>query len=133
MMRISSVFGLEVVVLLVVPALLAAAEPSAAQRARIENLEASLLAPCCYGEPVLRHQSEVAVQMRLEIAKWVEEGRTDRQIIDTYIQLYGARVYAPPKKIEWWVYALPFVAALGGLALAIGWLRRRLPPAGANA
>jgi len=52
------------------------AETAEKQQARVERLEHAVLAPCCYTEPVAIHQSEIAVKMRLEIAKWVAaEGR----------------------------------------------------------
>ena len=44
---------------------------------RIQRLEKAVLAPCCYTETVGQHQSEIAVQMRVEIAKRVEEGKTE--------------------------------------------------------
>jgi cytochrome c-type biogenesis protein CcmH/NrfF len=56
-------------------------------------------APCCYTEPVRQHQSEIAVKMRVEIAKWVEQGITDDEILDTYAKRYGARVLVEPKTI----------------------------------
>ena len=63
---------------------------------RIQRLEKAVLAPCCYTETVAQHQSEIAVKMRVEIAKWVEEGRTDEEILDTYSKLYGAKVLVDP-------------------------------------
>ena len=69
------------------------------QHARIQHLEKAVLAPCCYTEPVRQHRSEIAVKMRVEIAKWVEQGITDDEILDTYAKRYGARVLVEPKTI----------------------------------
>lgn len=77
--------------------LLCGAAPTADQRERIHKLENSLIAPCCYSELVSRHNSEVAAKMRLEIAAWVTEGKSDREILDTYKELYGLRVLAEPE------------------------------------
>jgi cytochrome c-type biogenesis protein CcmH/NrfF len=77
--------------LALLPALVLA-ETAEKQQARVERLEHAVLAPCCYTEPVAIHQSEIAVKMRLEIAKWVAAGRSDREIIDTYVGLYGSKV-----------------------------------------
>ena len=82
--------------------LIRGANPTADQRERIERIENSLLAPCCYAEAVSRHNSEVAVQMRLEIAAWVKEGKSDREILNTYKKLYGLRVLREPEGSTWW-------------------------------
>ena len=82
--------------------LIRGANPTADQRERIERIENSLLAPCCYAEAVSRHNSEVAVQMRLEIAAWVKEGKSDREILNTYKKLYGLRGLREPEGSTWW-------------------------------
>lgn len=100
------------------------------QRDRIHKLESSLIAPCCYSEVVSRHNSEVAVKMRLEIAAWVTEGKSDREIRDAYKQVYGMRVLTEPDGPAWWWSNLVpwFVLAMGAF-LTVGMLRkwRRLP------
>jgi len=108
-------------------ALLTGAPPAgdATQQARIRRLQDALLAPCCYSEPVSRHQSDVARKMRVDIADAVAQGRTDQQILDTYKQLYGPRVLIEPEGSQrWWVYTVPTLAALLGLALTVGLLRK---------
>jgi cytochrome c-type biogenesis protein CcmH/NrfF len=63
--------------------------------------------------------------MRAEIAQWVAEGKTDREIIDTYKQRYGARVLVEPEGARWWwMHVVPWVVLLAGLALTIGLMRR---------
>ncbi len=103
----------------------AGTETSAQRRARVERLEGSLLAPCCYMEPVSRHQSEVAIQMRREIRSWVDEGKTDQEILHTYTKRYGARVLIEPQgEAWWWVNGVPCVfAGLGTAGLV--WLLLR--------
>jgi cytochrome c-type biogenesis protein CcmH/NrfF len=112
---------------LLLPAILGAANTEE-QREREERLANSLLAPCCYAEPVSRHASEAAVRMRIEIARLVEEGRSDQEIIDMYKQRYGARVYSPPKDAGRWAYLVPWMALLCGLGLVVRWLKRRVAP-----
>jgi cytochrome c-type biogenesis protein CcmH/NrfF len=92
------------------------------RRARIQRLEKAVLAPCCYTETVGRHQSEIAVQMRVEIAKWVEQGRTDDEILDTYAKRYGAKVLVDPNTIpKGWTLVVPW--AVGGLgAFGAAWM-----------
>lgn len=112
------------------PALLGAVDLASQQHARIETLARSFLAPCCYSEPVARHRSEVALRMRVEIERWVAEGKSDREIIDTYKQRYGARVLVEPEgALWWWMHVIPWIAALLGLAFTIWKVRRMRAPA----
>jgi len=100
------------------------------ESARIVRLEDAVLAPCCYTEPVSKHQSEIALKMRLEIAKWVAEGRTDREILGTYVNLYGARVLVDPRtKPEWWTPWIPWLAVIFSVGLGFLLLRKWRPKA----
>jgi cytochrome c-type biogenesis protein CcmH len=102
------------------------------QRARVQRIEDSVLAPCCYAEPVSRHQSEVAVKMRIEIAKWVAEGRTDQEILGTYVQQYGSKVLVDPRTIPgWWTPWVPWLTVIFGVVFGFWLLKRwraKLPP-----
>ena len=82
--------------------LLAYGSAPAERQERIRSLEKAVLAPCCYTETVAQRQREVAVKMRIEIATWVEQGRTDERILDTYARRYGARecTSLPPHRID---------------------------------
>ena len=92
------------------------------RHARIQALEKAVLAPCCYTETVGQHQSEISVKMRVEIAKWVEEGRTDEEILDTYAKRYGAKVLVDPITIpKRWTLAVPW-AACGFGTLGAAWM-----------
>jgi cytochrome c-type biogenesis protein CcmH/NrfF len=111
----------------------AAAETPKERVARLQN---SLLAPCCFAEPVGRHQSEAAVKMRLEIARLAVEGKRDEEIVDRYVGQYGARILVDPKSrpAPWSLvapWAVVAVGALGVSALIWKWRRPRLQaPAG---
>jgi len=102
------------------------ARADAGQReARIRRLQDSLLAPCCYQETVLRHQSDVAVKMRREIRDWVDAGRTDREILDAYKQRFGAKILTDPEgEAWWWNNAIPWVLSALGIGVVI-WLLTR--------
>ncbi len=94
-------------------------------QARIRRIEDSLLAPCCFSEPVSKHRSEVAQKMRKEISGWVAEGKSDQEILATYKRLYGARVLIEPEgALRWWVYTVPTLVAALGLVLTVIVLRR---------
>ena len=93
--------------------------------ARIARLEDAVLAPCCYTEPVSRHQSEIALKMRIEIAKWVAAGRTDQEILGTYVDLYGAKVLVDPRtRPEWWTSWIPWLTVIFALGFGF-WLLRQ--------
>jgi cytochrome c-type biogenesis protein CcmH/NrfF len=114
-----------------------AAETPVEQKARVQRIQDAVLAPCCYAEPVSRHQSEIAVKMRIEIAKWVAEGRSDQQILDTYVRQYGGKVLVDPRTIPaWWTPWIPWLTVI--LAVVFGfwflrrWHNRALPAAAAG-
>ena len=118
-----------------------AADGADEARARIRRIENAVLAPCCYTEPVSRHQSEVAIKMRIEIAKWVAEGRTDQEILNTYVRQYGGKVLVDPRTIPaWWSAWIPWLTAIFGVIFGF-WILRRwhntplpagLPPSSAE-
>jgi cytochrome c-type biogenesis protein CcmH len=109
--------------------LIAVAAPaqSTGQQARIENLENQLLAPCCWSETVAEHRSEIAFQMRDEIAQMVAAGRTDREILDHYKAQYGMRILVEPEGGLFWVMNIvPVAMLIVGTLAAILILRRWL-------
>ena len=107
------------------PAARAEAQITPEQQARIAKLEDAVLAPCCYTEPVSRHQSDIAIKMRLEIADWVAAGKSDQAILDTYAQRYGARVLVDPStKPGPWMMWVPWVFGIAVLVFG-GWLLTR--------
>ena len=102
-----------------------AAEPES----RIRCLEDSLLAPCCYQEPVSTHRSEASLTMKAEIARFVSEGKSDREILDYYKAKYGERVLVEPEGARWWVMnVVPVLMTLCGLAFVIWLIRRMVRP-----
>ena len=109
----------------ILPMLLSAGDPLSGRRARSDALEETFLAPCCYSEPISRHRSEVALQMKAEIARWVDEGKSDHWIVDTYRQRYGARVLVEPEGSQWWwMHVVPWAVLLLGLAFTVRLMRR---------
>lgn len=128
------IFGALAVALLCAHAPAAFAETRAGRVARLQN---AVLAPCCYSGPVATHQSEIAVKMRLEIERWVGEGRTDEDILGAYTRLYGAKVLVDPntRPQPWSIFA-PWaavaMAAIGVAALVWRWRRTALAHAPAD-
>jgi cytochrome c-type biogenesis protein CcmH/NrfF len=110
----------------------AAAQPVEDPNARVIRLQDAVLAPCCYTEPVSRHQSEVALKMRLEIARWVAAGRSDQSILGAYVERYGARVLVDPRtRPGVWTPWIPWSILIAGtffcLWLVMRWQARSVP------
>lgn len=95
---------------------------------RVERLQNSLLAPCCFAEPVGRHQSEPAVKMRLEIARLAADGKSDEEIIGLYVREFGEKILVNPRsRPGGWSLAAPWaLTALGAAGVsALIWKWRR--------
>jgi cytochrome c-type biogenesis protein CcmH len=105
--------------------LLAFAETAEQPQARVDRLEHAVLAPCCYTESVAIHQSEIALKMRLEIAKWVAAGKSDQEILDTYAGLYGSKVLVDPRTMpRGWAPFFPWLVLVLGVFL-VAWVLKR--------
>ncbi|MGA2116537.1 MAG: cytochrome c-type biogenesis protein CcmH [Bryobacteraceae bacterium] len=104
---------------------MALAETPRQPRERVDRLQRAVLAPCCYTESVAIHQSEIAVKMRLEIARWVAMGESDRAILDTYVGLYGSKVLVDPRTVpRGWTPFVPWLVLILGVFL-VAWLLKR--------
>ncbi len=95
------------------------------------RIEGKLMAPCCWAEPVSQHLSPVAEEMRREIRKMLGEGRSEQEILDTYVARYGVRILTSPpaRGFNLVLYILPWlfgITAILGLSLIIRrWLGSR--------
>ena len=98
--------------------------PSPHQSERIVHLEDSLLAPCCYTQPVSKHMSDIAFAMRKEIGEMVLAGKSDREILDHYKALYGLQILVDPEGTRHKVmYGLPPVSAIAGFMAVLFFIR----------
>jgi cytochrome c-type biogenesis protein CcmH len=102
----------------------------AAQKARYHHLCRSLIAPCCWSQPVEDHWSSAAEEARENVAAMILAGNSDRQIRDAFIARYGERILAEPEGTKSVILTSVPIAALicGGCFLA--WYLRRRPAAG---
>jgi len=98
-----------------------AAAPDAQRR-----IEERFIAPCCWSENVAVHRSEVAAEMRTEIAKMLAEGKTEDQIVARFVAQYGERVLIVPRgPSAVWLAIIPWVALALGLLILAWFIRRR--------
>ena len=98
------------------------------QNAEVMRLDDSLLAPCCYTQPISQHRSDAAEQMRQQIAEMVASGMTETEIIEHYRQQYGDRILVVPDGNTGQVlFVLPgvlFIASSGILCLVLRRMRK---------
>lgn len=84
---------------------------------RSMKLHEQLMAPCCWSQTLNNHHSEIAGTMRRDIKHMLEEGKTDREILDHFIAQYGKRILSQPpaEGFNLTAYVLPVIfLMLGG-------------------
>jgi cytochrome c-type biogenesis protein CcmH/NrfF len=109
-------FAMILVLTLVNPASL-----STAQTAQIQKVEKRLLAPCCYTQSIAEHGSDIAVQMRGEVAEMVASGKSESEIVEHYRRIYGDRILIVPDGMTGIIlFSLPVaIAAIACLVLFV--------------
>ncbi len=110
------------------------APTTAAERAA--NLASTIACPQCTGQPVSDSNATIAEVIRAEIKLQVDQGLTDREIRQVYIDRYGEWVDLNPTSggLTGVVWILPFLvigAAVGALGMAF--VRWRAPRSQAQA
>ena len=63
---------------------------------RIQELNKVLMCPVCPGESLDQSQNELASQMREIVKEKIDDGWTDEQIKDYFVERYGPRVVMHP-------------------------------------
>lgn len=110
------------------PAVAAPVEPSpAALSAPLEQearrIEAMLIAPCCWMQPVSEHASQASDDVKRQIRVWLGQGMTRQQVLDAFVGQYGARILAEPpnRGFSRFLYLTPWlvlgVSAIGLVGL----------------
>ena len=98
---------------------------------KAREIEDSLIAPCCWSQPVSQHDSEISAQIRDEVSKMVAAGKSRDEILDFYVAKYGERILVTPrpKGFNALAYVLPWAALPIGAWVLILLLRRLRSPA----
>ncbi len=89
---------------------------------RARELEGKLMAPCCWTQPVSKHYSGAADEIRRGVRQMLSEGKTQQEIIDFYVAKHGERILAMPEArgFNLLAFVLPGVfLLLGGWATAV--------------
>jgi len=91
--------------------MLAVPQADADVERQARELEARLIAPCCFSQQVSVHQSPAADQVRKQVRAMLREGRTSEEILDAYVAEYGVRILAEPpaRGYRLTLYVLPVV------------------------
>jgi cytochrome c-type biogenesis protein CcmH len=118
MMRVLTILALAVLI----PATAIAVDRE--QEAR--ELEAMLIAPCCFVQQVSVHQSEAAVEIRRDIRQRLASGQTRDEILDAYVGQYGKRILAQPPAagFDRLLYLVPPFALVLSAGLTVALVRR---------
>jgi cytochrome c-type biogenesis protein CcmH len=105
--------------------LVLAAVQSTEETAR--EIEAMLIAPCCWSQPVSQHYSEAADQIRREVRKLLAAGKSKQEILDYYVSEYGERILASPRPrgFNLLAYVLPWAFLLAGAITLVIFLKKR--------
>lgn len=91
---------------------------NSADRTRAVELAKSLRCPQCQNQNLVESNSPIAYDLRIEVYNMVNEGKTNKQIIDTMTARFGDFVnYKPPFQ---WNTALLWLLPIGLLILAAG-------------
>ena len=92
-----------------------------ADRTRAVELAKSLRCPQCQNQNLVESNSPIAYDLRIEVYKMVDEGKSNQQIIDTMTARFGNFVnYKPP--FQWntaLLWLLPILLLIGAFALIL--------------
>ena len=92
-----------------------------------------LQCPVCDGQPITESNATIARQMRARVQQLVDGSATEDEILDFFVDRYGASVLREPRPegIGWGVWLAPPLIALFGLLIVFLGLRsgRRRRPA----
>jgi cytochrome c-type biogenesis protein CcmH len=98
------------------------------ERERFRGLTEELRCPKCQNQNIADSNAPIATDLRREIHRMLEEGRSDKEIVDFLVMRYGDFVmYKPPLDSRTWLlWYGPFgLLGLGAIALCVLVLRRR--------
>lgn len=99
---------------------------SEAEESRARSLEGRLKCPVCRTQSVLESTSFMALEMRAKIRELIASGKSDREILDYFVDRYGDYILLEPRKAGFALsaYLLPALAVLGGCVFLLLALRR---------
>lgn len=90
------------------------------------EIDAMLVAPCCFRQEVSVHQSAAAQEVKQDVRRRLAAGETQQQILDAYVAQYGKHILAEPRAegFDVLLYIMPIVMFIGSIALITVIIRR---------
>jgi cytochrome c-type biogenesis protein CcmH len=80
-------------------------------------IASKLACPVCEGQPITESNADVAANMRRRVQEMVDQGYTEQQILDEFVENFGVGILRDPPKegvaLGLWV-APPLVLVAGG-------------------
>lgn len=100
------------------------------------QIEAMLIAPCCWSQPVAQHQSEASESVKRHIRTLLAAGKTRREVLDAFAAEYGDRILAEPPargfgRLLYIALPLAFVLSAAALVVFVRRASARRAPAAA--
>ncbi len=133
-----SAFCLTIVVVLAAASSASAQTPEEALEREAQAIDRMIMCPVCPAETIDQAQVEISFQMRAVIREMLAEGRTREEILDYFVDRYGADILAAPPKsginlLAWVLPIIGIAAGLGALYLVVRSMTSRNQPAPATA
>ncbi|MDI3270710.1 MAG: cytochrome c-type biogenesis protein CcmH [Bacillota bacterium] len=119
--RLGWILPLAAVIALFLGFLLQPFTPSASLADQVETIASKLSCPACQGQSAAQSQSAVAYEMRQEIARQLQEGKTSEEILQYFQEEYGSWILLQPPVFRFWPWTLLLV---GGGLLFLWWKGR---------
>ena len=93
---------------------------------RVRSLSEDFACPTCDGQSVAESNAVAAEQIRLEIRKLVDDGRSDEEITDSLIASFDESIDLRPRSsgVVGLVWTLPIIAMVFGFAALAAVFRR---------
>jgi cytochrome c-type biogenesis protein CcmH len=111
----------------------ATAISDSALEARTREVASRLRCPVCQGLSLQDSPSELSQEMRDVVREQLRAGKSAKQVEQYFVARYGEWILMEPSRsgFNWTVYALPWLAVVGGglvIARAVRrWTRREMP------
>lgn len=95
----------------------------------VADVTKELICSCGCGKVTYDCYCDTATQWKADIALDIAAGKTQKQIIASYVEIYGAGVLATPKKsgLELSIWTLPVIAAVFGTAVIYTYAKKKSP------
>jgi cytochrome c-type biogenesis protein CcmH len=89
------------------------------------EIDGKVMAPCCWSQPVSQHYSQAADDIRRATRQMLAAGKSEQEILDYYVSVYGERILASPRArgFTLLVWILPWLFFIAGFVFLVFLLR----------